>query len=242
MIHVKELQKRFGTARALGSVSFCAPNGSITGLLGANGAGKTTTLRIISGVLRADRGSVQIDGSDRATSDIHMRIGALLDHTGLYPRLTAQENLIYVGELHGLSRVRVNERAGELLRLLGLEEVANRRAADLSLGQRTKVALGRAMIHSPGNLLLDEPTNGLDVPSVRSLRSFLRSMRDSGVCVVFSSHVLDEVEALCDAVVILSHGEVVASGSPEAVCHHAGAASVEDAFVTVTDTRQVRHA
>jgi sodium transport system ATP-binding protein len=181
MIEVRGLQKRFGTTQALNNVSFSAPNGSITGLLGANGAGKTTCLRTIAGALAADSGSVNVDGP----------LGALLDHIGLYARLTVRENLVYFGRLQGMGPEQLRGRTDELLTRLHLHEVADRRAGSLSLGQSTKVALGRALIHNPSNVLLDEPTNGLDVPAVRSLRAHLYDLRVAGACIVLSSHVLD---------------------------------------------------
>jgi len=239
MIDVTGLKKRFGATQAVNNVSFVARNGSITGLLGANGAGKTTALRIISGLLSADEGTVRIDDSNPKQSHRHHRVlGTLLDHTGLYPRLTAIENLAYFGELHGFTPARAKERAAEVLDSLGLQSVADQQAAGFSLGQRTKVALGRAIIHSPNNLLLDEPTNGLDVPTVRALRALLRSMREAGRCIVFSSHVLEEVEALCDTVVILSNGVVVACGSPHEIRRHTSTVSLEDAFVKLTERQE----
>jgi sodium transport system ATP-binding protein len=238
MIKVTGLRKQFGVARAVQDVSFVAKNGGITGLLGANGAGKTTTLRIISGLLRADGGSVWIDESNPGTSHRHHAVlGTLLD-SGLYPRLTAAENLAYFGELHGFTPAQAKRRAFDVLSMLGLQAVADQRVAGFSLGQRTKVALGRTIVHSPGNLLLDEPTNGLDVPTVRTLRSLLRDMRDAGRCVVFSSHVLEEVEALCDTVVVIANGVVVGRGSPGELRTDTNTSSLEDAFVRLTENRE----
>jgi sodium transport system ATP-binding protein len=233
MIEVSGLKKHFGATQAVNNVSFVASDGAITGLLGANGAGKTTTLRIISGLLKADAGTIRIGHAHPQAS--HSTLGTLLDHTGLYPRLTALENVAYFGELHGLSAAHSKTRAAEVLGSLGLQSVANQRVAGFSLGQRTKVALARAIIHSPRNLLLDEPTNGLDVPTVRTLRALLRDMRDAGCCIVFSSHVLEEVEALCDTAVIISDGVVVATGSPREIRQSTNAASLEDAFVKLTE-------
>jgi sodium transport system ATP-binding protein len=237
MIYVRSIAKSFGSTPALRNLSLSARNGSITGLLGANGAGKTTLLRIVAGLLRPDRGMVEIDGYSPNSPNAKMSLGCLLDHTGLYSRLTARENLTYFAELHGLGGSQANCRADELSTLLGLESVADRRVGGFSLGQRTKVALGRAMMHAPANLLLDEPTNGLDVPTVRTLRAVLRKMRDSGCCIVFSSHVLDEVREICDTVQIITEGEVVAYGSPEDVCQQARTGSLEDAFVELTEKR-----
>jgi sodium transport system ATP-binding protein len=148
------------------------------------------------------------------------------------------ENLAYFGELHGFTPAQARKRAAEVLNMLGLQPVADQRVAGFSLGQRTKVALGRTIVHSPGNLLLDEPTNGLDVPTVRTLRSLLRDMRDAGRCVVFSSHVLEEVEALCDSVVVIANGVVVGCGSPSELRRHTNTSSLEDAFVRLTENRE----
>lgn len=174
--------------------------------------------------LKPDSGSVTVSGS----------IGALLDHTGLYPRLTVRENLQYFGELQRVPRTELNSRLDQLLAQLNLTEISNQRAGALSLGQSTKVSLGRALIHNPANLLLDEPTNGLDVPAIRSLRSHLCNLRGAGVCVIFSSHVLDEARALCDSLVIVARGVVVAQGSPAEVCRLAQTESLEEAFITLT--------
>jgi sodium transport system ATP-binding protein len=234
MILVESVAKSFAAIRALRNVSFTASDGSIMGLLGANGAGKTTLLRIISGLLRPDRGTIQIDGRDQHALDTRTSLGSLLDHAGLYARMTARENLKYFGELHGLPQPQLERRADELLELLTMQSVADRPVSGFSLGQRTKVALARAMMHSPRNLLLDEPTNGLDVPTVRTLRAALRQMRDAGCCIIFSSHVLDEVREICDAVHILARGEIVAQGSPDDVCRQAHVQSLEDAFMELT--------
>jgi sodium transport system ATP-binding protein len=235
MIEVRALEKRFEERQAVRNVSFVARDGLITGLLGANGAGKSTTLRMIAGLLKPDAGTARIDGFDSQGDGHHARLGALLDHTGLYARLTARENLAYYGELRGLSRKQAQARADNVLSSLGLEPLARKRTGGFSLGERAKVALGRAILHSPKNLLLDEPTNGLDIATVRALRTLLRSMRDAGCCIVFSSHVLDEVEQLCDEVIILADGVVIAAGSPEHIRNQASGMSLEDAFVQLTE-------
>jgi sodium transport system ATP-binding protein len=225
MIEVIDLHKQWGDVAALRGVSFQAADGAITGLLGANGAGKTTALRILTGIATPQRGEVRVAGG----------LGALLDHNGLYGRLTARENIAYFGELQGLSGPALRERLDEAVAQLDIRAFADRRASTLSLGERMRTALGRAIVHAPQNLILDEPTNGLDVPSVRSLRTFLRKLRDRGRCVLFSSHVLEEVRALCDRLVILSHGNLVAQGTPEEICSRTGCPSLEDAFVHLTD-------
>lgn len=238
MIQVQNLRKSFGRRTVVQDLTFAAPDGAITGLLGSNGAGKTTTLRMITGVLQPEAGSVCIDdaGGDASPLDRQRRVGALLDHTGMYSRLTVRENLAYFGRLHGMAPAALGASVERVVRTLGLEPIADRRTAGFSQGERMKTALGRALLHAPQNLLLDEPTNGLDVPTVRSLREILRRLRDGGVCVVFSSHVLDEVRALCDRLVVISAGSLVAEGSPAEICARAGAASLEDAFVKLTMT------
>jgi sodium transport system ATP-binding protein len=225
MIQVQDLAKSFDNRPVVRSLSFTAPDGAITGLLGANGAGKSTTLRMICGVLQPESGSVTIDPAGT---------GALLDHIGIYPRLTVRENLAYFGMLRGMPPAALAERVDQVLAILGLEAIADRRTAGFSQGERMKTALGRAILHAPKNLLLDEPTNGLDVPTVRSLRDLLRRWRDAGACVLFSSHVLEEVRALCDQVVIVDHGRLVAQGSPADLCRQTDSASLEDAFVKLT--------
>ena len=234
MIHVRNLHKRFGTVAAVSGVSFTAPDGRITGILGENGAGKTTTLAMMCGLMRPDEGSIQVGPRESSLLDRRRQLGALLDHKGLYGRLTARENIAYFGELHGMSDGTLGRRVQETLALLGLERLAERPAAGFSQGERMKVALGRAIVHSPPHLLLDEPTNGLDIPSVHALRDVLRRMRDAGICIVFSSHVLDEVRALCDNVVIVSHGRVVADGQTHEICRQTGCAALEDAFLRLT--------
>jgi len=229
MIQVQNLTKRFGIRAVVNDLSFTAADGSITGLLGANGAGKTTTLRMICGVLQPDGGTVAVD---------RRRLGALLDQTGIYSRLTVRENLAYFGELRGIPSAELAERVSQVIATLGLGAIADRRTAGFSQGERMKTALGRILLHGPRNLILDEPTNGLDVPTVRSLRDLLRRLRDDGVCIVFSSHVLDEVRALCDRVVVIDRGRLVAEGSGEALCRDTGSATLEDAFVKLTRSEE----
>lgn len=233
MIEVNGISKRFGTVQAVREVSFAAPDGAITGLLGANGAGKSTTFRIACGMLSADSGSVWVDGISSSEDRISFqtRIGALLDHAGLYSRLTVRENLAYFAELRKIPSRAVADRVDRLISLLGLQAVADRATGGFSQGERMKVALGRSMIHSPRTLLLDEPTNGLDVPSVRGFRDLLKTLRAEGICIVFSSHVLEEVRALCDRIVIISHGCVVATGTSDQLCRESGTNNLEDAFL-----------
>ena len=237
MITIRDLRKRFGDVRAVNDVSFEARDGAITGLLGANGAGKSTTLGMMAGLLRPDHGTVQMDGAD-PRGDVRRCVGAVLDHQGLYPRLTARENITYFGELYGLSGAVLQGRVDETIELLGLGRVADRRTLGFSQGERTKVALARALVHEPRHLLLDEVANGLDVPTVRTLRQLLLRLRDGGRCIVFSSHVLEHVEALCDRLVVLAAGRVVADGTLEEIRGLAGGATLEDAFVGLANVEE----
>jgi sodium transport system ATP-binding protein len=239
MIEVRHLRKSFGSVCALSDVSFTAPDGLITGILGENGAGKTTTLNVICGLVRADEGSILVGPDESPPLERRRRIGALLDHKGLYERLTARENIAYFGRLHGMPTATLRTRVQDVLSQLGLERVADRRAAGFSQGERMKVGLGRAIVHSPDHVLLDEPTNGLDIPSVHGLREVLRRIRDRGACVIFSSHVLEEVRILCDTVVIISHGRVVANGDPAAICRQARRTTLEQAFLTLTGREEI---
>ena len=236
MIKVHKLEKHFDARPVVRDLSFEAPDGAITGLLGANGAGKTTTLRMICGVLQPESGSIVVDAAPNAGDPLSRQrsIGALLDHMGIYARLTVRENLAYFGRLRGMPPEVIEKRLESVISILGLEAIADRRTAGFSQGERMKTALGRALLHSPQNLLLDEPTNGLDIPTIRSLRDLLKRLRDSGTCVVFSSHVLDEVRALCDRVVVISGGRIVAQGSPAELCSQAATASLEEAFIKLT--------
>ena len=233
MIEARGLSKSFGKLQAVREVSFTARDGRITGLLGPNGAGKSTTLRMLCTVLQPDAGQALIDGHVVADEPIAARrlIGVLSHSSGLYPHLTGLENIAYFGELHGLVRREALRRADELVEMLDLAECAQRKAKGFSQGQRLKTALARALVHAPRNLVLDEPTNGLDVMSVRSLRVLLDRLRDAGQCILFSSHVMQEVAMLCDDVVVIAHGTVVASGSPDELRARSGEAGLEDAFV-----------
>ena len=202
MIEVESLAKRFGSVAAVRDVSFKAADGRITGLLGPNGAGKSTTLRMLYTVLRPDAGRARIDGMDVLAEPLAARraIGVLPHAAGIYRHLTARENIRFYGELHGLSRATLARRVDELVERLGMGDFADRRADGFSQGQRIKVALARALVHSPRNVLLDEPTNGLDVMATRALRDLIRGLKAEGHCVLFSSHVMQEVAALCDEV------------------------------------------
>jgi sodium transport system ATP-binding protein len=240
MINVTDLSKRFGKVQAVERVSFSAPDGRITGLLGPNGAGKSTTLRMLATLLRPDSGDAMIDGQSASKNPIEVRrrIGVLSHASGLYPQLTARENIVYFAELHGLDRVTAKTRVEELARLLELSEFLDRKAKGFSQGQRLKTALARALVHSPRNLILDEPTNGLDVMAVRNLRALLHRLREQGHCILFSSHVMQEVALLCDEVVVIAQGRVAAAGTVESLRAEAGEATLEDAFVKLIGTAE----
>jgi len=233
MIRVENLTRSFGAVRAIDGVGFEARDGRITGLLGPNGAGKSTTLRILYTVLRPDAGGAQVDGIDVASDPLATRraIGVLPHAAGIYPQLTGRENIAYFGELHGLGGQRLARRIEELVTELDMEGYAQRRARGYSQGERVKIALARALVHAPRNLLLDEPTNGLDVMATRALRALILKLKAAGHCVLFSSHVMQEVAALCDDIVIIDHGRVVAAGTPQALLARFGAPTLEDAFV-----------
>lgn len=233
MIEVDNISKHFGQVQAVRDVDFSAPDGRITGLLGPNGAGKSTTLRIISTVLKPDAGTVRVDGSDvRVDGEAaRLKLGVLPHASGLYPRLTAVENIRYYGELNDLAGPALTQRIAELVALLEIQEFADRPAKGFSQGQRIKVALARALVHRPKNVVLDEPSNGLDVMATRALRAIIRRLRDAGHCVLFSSHVMQEVAQLCDDIVIIAHGRIVAHGTPDEIRRQTGEADLEEAFV-----------
>ncbi len=233
MIHVQGLRKTFGDVVAVDDVTFAAHDGSITGLLGPNGAGKTTTLRVLYTVLRPDRGTAEVDGFDvvAAPHEVQERIGVLPDGFGLYPRLTAREHVRYFGRLHGWQGATLEAEIERLVNLLEMGDIADRRAEGFSHGERLKVAIARALVHQPQNVLLDEPTNGLDVMALRTARALIRRLRDDGRCVLFSSHVMQEVAALCDHIVVIARGRVAAEGTPDQLRAATGAENLEDAFV-----------
>lgn len=233
MIRVDAISKRFGNIEAVRDISFDAADGRITGLLGPNGAGKSTTLRVLYTVLQPDSGSAWIDDIDVVADSIgaKKRLGALPHGAGLYPHLTARENIAYYGALHGLKGEVLAERVETIVSLLDINSFVDRKTKGFSQGQRTKVALARALVHEPRNVILDEPTNGLDVMATRSLRELILKLREAGKCVLFSSHVMQEVAALCDEIVIIAAGKVAASGSPDSIRQLTGRENLEEAFV-----------
>ena len=242
MIEVRGLRKRFGDVEAVADVSFAAGDGAVTGLLGPNGAGKTTTLRMIYGLSEPDDGELLIDAVDVTKDPLaaQARIGVLPDTHGLYPRLTSREHARYAGRLHGLNGADLEARIDGLIETLDMTSIADRRVSGFSHGERAKVSLARALVHGPQNVLLDEPTNGLDVMSTRAMRTLIRRLRDDGKCVLFSSHIMQEVSALCDTIVILSAGRVAARGTPDELRAQTGHENLEDVFVTLTGIDEVR--
>ena len=236
MIEVHDLKKRFGEVIAVDGISLRAKDGEVTALLGPNGAGKTTTLRAIYGLIKPDSGQVSIDGIDVVANPMaaQRRIGALPEARGAYPRLTAREHVQYFARLQGLTERDSEQRCEELMERLGMGEIADRRTEGFSHGERTKVALARALVHGPQNVLLDEPTSGLDVMSTRAIRGLVRHLSGEGKCILLSSHLMHEVSAVCDSIVIVADGRVVARGTPDDLRALTGCESLEDAFVSLT--------
>lgn len=241
MIEAIGLEKAFANVgggapvRAVRDVSLTAADGEITGLLGPNGAGKSSTLRMLATLLVPDRGRATIDGHDtvQSVTEARRRIGYLPHDAGIYPRLTARENIIYFARLCGLSRRDAARRCDHLVDTLDLGSFAERRTAGFSQGQRTRVALARALVHEPGTLLLDEPTSGLDVMATRQLRHVIRGLAEAGHCVLFSSHIMQEVALLADRVAIISDGRVIACDPVAALLARTGTEDLEDAFVAL---------
>ena len=240
MIEAQKLHKKFGKTVAVEEVSFTARDGCVTALLGPNGAGKTTSLRMLYGLLQPDGGQAVVDGAVAATDPLaaQRRLGVLPDAPGLYARLSAREHLRYAARLQGLSAQEAEARTTALVERLDMGGIADRPSAGFSQGERRKIALGRALIHDPQNVVLDEPTNGLDVPSTRAMRKYVRELADGGKCVLFSTHILQEVSAVCDRVVIIARGRVVAEGTPEELLARTGKTNLEDAFVQLIGTEE----
>jgi len=239
MIEARGLYKSFSGLKAVDGVSIVARDGEITGLLGPNGAGKTTTLRMLYTLLRPDAGSIHVDGRDAQLEPLAVRrtLGVLPDARGLYRRLSARENIEYFAALQGLDRAQARARTDALVEALAMQDIAERRTAGFSQGERVKTAIARALVHDPRNVLLDEPTNGLDVASTRALREFLRGLKAAGRCVLLSTHLMQEVAALCDRIVIIARGRVVADGSSDELRRQAGEQNLEDAFMRLIGER-----
>lgn len=240
MIKVTNLHKSFGDVKAVRGISFEAHDGEITGLLGPNGAGKTTTLRMLYSLLPPDQGDIRIDGLD-PTKDamaIKRTLGVVPDSRGLYTRLTARENIAYYGSLHGMSRQKIATRIETLVATLDMADFIERRTEGFSQGQRVKVAIARAMVHTPQTVMLDEPSNGLDVMSTRALRRYILGLKAAGHSVVLSTHIMQEVAALCDRIIIIAKGEIAANGTAEELLQQSDCNSLEDAFVRLIGTEE----
>jgi len=245
MIRIENISKDFGNKKtgvvhALKNISFTLRDGEITGLLGVNGAGKSTLLRLIYGLQTPTAGDIFVDDINVQIKpdSARQRLGVLPDDTGLYKRLTARENIHYFGGLQGLSAEVLEKNSQELISLLTMENIAERRADGFSLGERMKTALARAIVHQPQHILLDEPTNGLDVITTRAVRHMLLTLRDQGRCVLFSSHLMHEVAGLCDRILIIAGGEIVADGSVAEIIEKAKTATLEDAFIKLSQVSE----
>lgn len=240
MIRVKNISKAFGDIQAVDGASFTAEDGQITGILGPNGAGKTTCLRMIYGLLKPDTGNVQIGGTDSNADPLAAKrqLGVFPDKLGIWERLKTREVIDYFASLHGMDRAARQQAVERITDELDLHEIIDRRTKGFSQGQRMKVGLAACLVHQPGHMLLDEPSRGLDVMATRILRDYLKAQRDAGRCVIFSSHVMQEVAALCDKVVIIARGKVVAEGTTNALCELAGEDNLEDAFVKIIGTTE----
>ena len=240
MITVENLHKSFGKVKAVKGISFTVHDGEITGLLGPNGAGKTTTLRMLYSLLPPDEGKILIDGLDPTTDAMAIKrtLGVVPDSRGLYTRMSARENIAYYGKLHSMGKRDIDQRIAELVETLDMDDFIDRRAEGFSQGQRVKVAIARAMVHQPQTVLLDEPSNGLDVMSTRALRRYILDLKDAGHSVVLSTHIMQEVAALCDRIIIIAEGRLAADGTAKELLHKSGCDSLEDAFVKLIGSEE----
>lgn len=240
MIELQNLNKQYPAVKAVDNVSFTATNGKITGLLGPNGAGKTTVLRLITGLIKPDSGTVWVDGLDvlRDPNGVRAILGMQGDAGGVYPRLSPREQFRYYGRFYGLTGSVLEERVQVVIDLLHMAEIADRRAEGFSRGQRQKVIIGRALIHDPRNIIMDEPTNGLDVMAVRETRDTIHRFREQGRCVLFSTHYMDEAERLCDDIAIIAKGKIIAFGSPSALISQTGKSDLEEAFIALAGSAE----
>jgi sodium transport system ATP-binding protein len=240
MIKVENLHKSFGKVKAVKGISFTVRDGEITGLLGPNGAGKTTTLRMLYSLLPPDAGKILIDGLDPATDAMAIKrtLGVVPDSRGLYTRMTARENIAYYGKLHAMSKTDIDQRIAELVETLDMDDFIDRRTEGFSQGQRVKVAIARAMVHKPQTVLLDEPSNGLDVMSTRALRRYVLDLKEAGHSIVLSTHIMQEVAALCDRIIIIAEGLIAADGTAEELLQKSGCETLEDAFVKLIGSEE----
>ena len=240
MIEVQNLRKKFGAINAVDGVTFTANSGAITGLLGPNGAGKTTTIRMIGTLINIDSGAAMIDNINVALDPGGSRraCGLLTDSRGIYTRMTARENIRYYADLRGVAIARSEKTLARFVDWLDMKDILDRRTEGFSQGERMKVAIVRALIHEPANVILDEPTNGLDVMSTRALRELVKRLKSDGQTVMFSSHVMQEVAALCDQIIIISHGRVTAQGTTSQLIEQSGKQNLEDAFIALSDVAE----
>jgi sodium transport system ATP-binding protein len=229
------VSKSYGDVFAVAQLSLSVERGEIYGLLGPNGAGKTTALRLLAGLLAPSSGTARIAGRDAQSEWAKKHLGYLSGSTGLYGRLTPREILDYFGQIHGLKRSDIRQRVGWLAAALALGGILDRRAEFLSTGERQRVSIARAILHDPPLLILDEPTSGLDVLASRFLRDFVRSERDRGKAVLFSTHYLAEAELLCDRVGFLHRGRLLCEGAPAEIRTRQGATTLEAAFLSLAD-------
>ena len=237
MIRAEGLRKSFGSVQALRDVGFEVGEGEVYGLLGPNGAGKTTTLRILATLLRADAGRARVAGLDVATDAEAVRrtIGVVNGGMGLYDRLTGREVLHYFGRLYGMTGAQVDARVRELDDLLDLGSTLDRRTGGFSTGMSQKVVIARAVLHDPPVIFFDEATSGLDVMARRAVLDFVKAYPSAGRAVIWSTHVMSEVEELCDRAGIIYDGRLVAEGSMSELLASTGAPSLEQAFFRVVE-------
>ena len=242
MIEVLDLRKQFGEVKAVDGVSFTARSGAITGLLGPNGAGKTTVIRMIGTLISIDGGRAKIDEVNVADDPDGARhaCGLLTDSRGVYTRMTARENIRYYAELRGMDVARSEKVMARFVDWLDMKSILDRRTDGFSQGERMKVAITRALIHEPGNVILDEPTNGLDVMSTRALRELIKRLKAEGQTVMFSSHIMQEVAALCDEIIIIAKGRVTAQGTTDELLAMSRKDNLEDAFIVLAEMHDLR--
>ena len=236
MIEVQNLTKSFKDLVAVDGVGFHARNGAITGLLGHNGAGKSTTLRILYGLLKADKGRAMVDGIDVMTEPLKAQaeIGVMTDAHGLNPRLTAREHIEYFARLRKMEKGQIQRRIDELIVTLDMGDIADRRAEGFSQGEKMKVCLSRSLVHDPQNLIMDEPTNGLDVMTTRSVRSILHKLKKDNKCILLSSHIMQEISALCDEIIVIADGKVLMQGTLDELARRTNESDLEEAFMKIT--------
>lgn len=238
MIEVKSLRKSFGKFLAVDDLSFDVKAGEIFGLLGPNGAGKTTTLRMLATILKPDAGSIAVNGFDvRGEPDkVRAQLGVVSESSGTYDRLTALENIRYIAHLYDMSNLQIETRMRELLPKLGINEFANKRAAEFSRGMKQKVAIANALIHDPPVLIFDEPTAGLDVMTARQVRHFIKECKRPDKCIIFSTHIMSEAEELCDRIAIIHKGKLAAVGTHSELQKQSGQKKLEEIFVQLVES------